>query len=68
MLGPPSRPQGPLEVTDILAESCKISWKHPADDGGNEIIGYRVEKMDKKSGQWEKVKSLTLIISHITIF
>ena len=55
MLGPPSRPVGPLEVTDILAESCKISWKHPVDDGGNEIIGYRVEKMDKKTGQWEKV-------------
>lgn len=55
VLAPPSRPQGPLEVTNVLAESCKISWKHPLDDGGNEILGYRVEKMDKKTGQWEKV-------------
>lgn len=27
--GPPSAPVGPLEVTDIRAESCSLSWSPP---------------------------------------
>lgn len=27
--GPPSAPTGPLEITDVRAESCTLSWKPP---------------------------------------
>lgn len=37
VLGKPSRPVGPLEVTDITKNSCVLKWKPPADDGGEPI-------------------------------
>ncbi|XP_067930808.1 twitchin-like [Watersipora subatra] len=67
VLAPPCRPEGPLEVSEIFAESCKLSWRHPKDDGGNEILGYRVEKLDKKTGKWEKVKSLNYPTTSFTV-
>ncbi|KAH3877136.1 hypothetical protein DPMN_000993, partial [Dreissena polymorpha] len=57
VLGPPSKPKGPLEVTDVTKNSAKLAWKEPEDDGGVPIDGYRVEKMDMEKGRWEPVKS-----------
>ncbi|VDM35103.1 unnamed protein product, partial [Hydatigera taeniaeformis] len=37
VLGKPSRPCGPLEVTDITKNSCVLKWKPPSDDGGEPI-------------------------------
>ena len=34
VLGRPARPEGPLEVSNITAEGCKLRWKPPNDDGG----------------------------------
>ena len=36
-LGPPGRPGGPLEVTDVKKDSVKLKWKKPEDDGGKPI-------------------------------
>jgi len=60
VLAAPSRPQGPLVVSDVLAERCKISWKHPEDDGGEPILGYILRRMDTKTGQWEKVGEILI--------
>jgi len=46
----PSPPGGPLKVTDVHAEGCKLNWNPPADDGGQPIEKYVVEKMDEASG------------------
>lgn len=27
--GPPEPPKGPLEVSDVRGDSCKLSWKPP---------------------------------------
>ena len=51
-LGKPSTPKGPLEVTDVHKEGCKLKWKKPKDDGGEPIEGYLVEKFDPDSGLW----------------
>ncbi|XP_041366543.1 twitchin-like isoform X3 [Gigantopelta aegis] len=59
ILGPPLRPMGPLEVKDINKDSVTLKWKPPEDDGGNELTGYRVEKLDMKKGRWEKVADVT---------
>ena len=37
VLGAPSRPEGPLEVTDVQKDSVKLKWKPPKDDGGQPI-------------------------------
>ena len=34
VLGAPARPEGPLEVSNISANGCKLRWKAPLDDGG----------------------------------
>lgn len=46
----PSRPEGPLEISDVHKEGCKLKWKPPKDDGGLPIDGYVVEKMDVTTG------------------
>ena len=35
--GPPGRPEGPLEVSDVKKDRALVSWNKPKDDGGNEI-------------------------------
>ena len=51
----PGKPEGPLEVSDINKEGCKLKWKRPKDDGGEPIDGYLVEKMDTETGAWVPV-------------
>ena len=56
VLGPPGKPMGPLQVKDVRAESCKLVWKPPEDDGGCPIIDYDVELLCPKTKKWKKVK------------
>ncbi|XP_073811656.1 projectin protein bent isoform X33 [Musca autumnalis] len=53
VLDKPSKPEGPLEVSDIYKDSCKLKWKKPKDDGGIPISGYVIEKLDTATGKWE---------------
>ena len=46
VLGKPSRPEGPIEVTDVRAKKATVKWKKPVDDGGCPISHYQLEKMD----------------------
>ena len=57
----PAQPQGPLEVSDIKADGCTLSWKPPKDDGGSPITNYIVEKFDTKLNQWQKVSSYSRV-------
>ncbi|CAF5213438.1 unnamed protein product, partial [Rotaria magnacalcarata] len=52
VLGPPSKPRGPLEVKGVTKSSVTLAWSPPKDSGGKEITNYVVEKRDKKSGDW----------------
>jgi predicted phage tail protein len=54
VLASPSKPEGPLEVTDIHKEGCKLKWKKPKDDGGTPVKEYEVEKFDKETGRWTR--------------
>ena len=53
VLAPPTKPKGPLKVTDVTKTGCKLAWQAPEDDGGKPITGYVVEKLDK--GRWVPV-------------
>ena len=55
VLGPPGKPMGPLQVKDVLANSCKLVWKPPEDDGGCPIKDYDIEMLCPKTKQWKKV-------------
>ncbi|KAM3173269.1 hypothetical protein ACTXT7_012839 [Hymenolepis weldensis] len=55
--GPPSAPTGPLEITDVRAESCTLSWKPPTDNGGSPITNYVVEKREGNSPEWTTVSA-----------
>ena len=61
VLGKPARPQGPLEVSNITANGCRLNWKAPLDDGGMPIQEYEVEKFDPKLKRWVKVREFKWI-------
>lgn len=43
---------GPLKAEEVRADHITVSWKKPEDNGGSEITGYIIEKMDMDSGRW----------------
>ncbi len=55
VLGPPSRPMGPLTCTDVTANSCKLHWEPPEDDGGMPVQEYEIEKLCPKTKRWIKI-------------
>lgn len=52
VLSKPSKPKGPLKVSDVTAEGCKLKWDKPEDDGGEPVDHYVVERMDTETGRW----------------
>lgn len=48
----PTPPGGPLKVEDIRAQHATVKWKKPEDNGGSDITGYVIEKMDMETGRW----------------
>lgn len=50
------------------AESCTLAWKPPADDGGNEIINYIVEKKEVGTDKYKRKKPQKLLNLLIIIF
>ncbi|KAH9498302.1 hypothetical protein Btru_006487 [Bulinus truncatus] len=48
----PSKPTGPLEITDVQKESAVLTWKPPSVDGGSPITGYVIMKRDSKRSNW----------------
>ena len=47
----------PIDAYDITPETCTLSWRPPADDGGSNITNYVVEKYDVSGGFWSKACS-----------
>lgn len=45
----PSKPRKPA-IVEVIGNSVQLSWNEPKDNGNCDIIGYSVEKRDKRSG------------------
>ncbi|XP_078017587.1 myosin binding protein Ca isoform X1 [Epinephelus lanceolatus] len=41
-----------VHVTDVWGFNAALEWKPPKDDGNCEIIGYTIQKADKKTKEW----------------
>ena len=52
ILGRPSTPRGPIEITDVRAKKAKVHWEKPDDDGGCPITHYIIERQDIDTGRW----------------
>lgn len=65
VLDRPSPPGGPLIVSDVTRESCKLTYKAPADDGGSPILHYLVEKMDMSRGTWTEVAQVAGLMADV---
>lgn len=57
VIGRPNAPEGPMVFEDIQANSVKVCWKAPTDDGGTEILGYIVERREATRNAWYTVDS-----------
>ena len=57
VLDRPGPPVGPLEVSNVTADNCLLTWAPPADDGGAKIEGYVVEKRESSRLVWTNVVS-----------
>lgn len=47
----PGAPEA-LKIVDVWGFNVALEWKPPKDDGNCEIIGYNVQKADKKTMEW----------------
>lgn len=48
----PTPPRGPLKAEEVRSDHVKVKWQKPADNGGTDITGYVLEKMDLDTGRW----------------
>ena len=39
-------------MEEIRAQHATVKWKKPDDNGGSDITGYVIEKMDMDTGRW----------------
>jgi hypothetical protein len=45
----PTKPRN-VKVLEVIGTSVQLEWDVPKDNGNTEIIGYQIEKRDRKSG------------------
>uniref|UniRef100_A0A452QPL7 Myosin-binding protein H n=1 Tax=Ursus americanus TaxID=9643 RepID=A0A452QPL7_URSAM len=65
--GPPSS----IRLLDVWGCNAALEWTPPQDTGNTELLGYTVQKADKKTGQWftvlERYHPTTCTISDLIV-
>ncbi|XP_037026622.1 twitchin-like isoform X2 [Bradysia coprophila] len=59
VLDKPSAPKGPLEVFDIIEDGCKLKWNKSDDNGGIEILEYKIEIFNKTTNNWSLLTKIS---------
>ena len=67
VLAPPSKPTGPLQVSDVTKNTCHLKWKPPHEDGGSKVTGYKVERREVGKPYWTTVASAIKVQSAMLI-
>ncbi|XP_006887946.1 PREDICTED: myosin-binding protein H [Elephantulus edwardii] len=64
-------PPSSIRVLDIWGSNAALEWTPPEDTGNTELLGYTVQKADKKTGQWftvlERYHPTTCTISNLVV-
>ena len=66
VIGRPSAPEGPLKFDDMQANSVRVSWTTPKDNGGTEILGYIVERRESSRVAWYTVDT-RVVDTHLLV-
>ncbi len=61
--GSPGKP----EVVEVDSNSMTITWTPPKKDGGSPVTGYIIEKKDRYSIRWTKVKETSIAENVYTV-
>lgn len=48
---------------EVRADHIKVKWKKPKDNGGEELKGYIIEKMDLDTGRWVSAGEVQTILN-----
>ena len=67
VLEKPSKPRGPVKITDIQKTAMTLNWKHPEDDGGSPLIGYLLEFKEINRQYWSKIEQVPASITSYTV-
>jgi len=51
-----------LIAKEVRADHITVAWKKPEDNGGSDITGYIIEKMDMDSGRWVAAGEVNIYI------
>jgi len=54
----PSLPRGPIEFSNITADSLNLSWIAPEHDGGAQVNNYIVMKRERETDVWTEVAGM----------
>lgn len=56
VLDVPKPPEGPLVISDVFKDRCKLKWRETPDTGGLPLLHYVIEKQDPSArGGWSEV-------------
>ncbi|KAB1258556.1 Myosin-binding protein H [Camelus dromedarius] len=62
---------GTIRLLDVWGCNAALEWTPPQDTGGTELLGYTVQKADKKTGQWftvlERYHPTTCTVSDLIV-
>ncbi|XP_069560282.1 immunoglobulin-like and fibronectin type III domain-containing protein 1 [Brachyistius frenatus] len=64
VLGKPTSPLGPAEVTESSASCVEFKWRPPKDDGGSPVIKYTIERQQVGRNTWKKIGEIPGVPSY----
>ncbi|XP_034550753.1 immunoglobulin-like and fibronectin type III domain-containing protein 1 [Notolabrus celidotus] len=64
VLGKPTPPQGPAEVTESSAMCIEFRWRPPKDDGGSPVTNFILERQQVGRNTWKKLGEIPGVPSY----
>nr|KAF6395491.1 myosin binding protein H [Rousettus aegyptiacus] len=64
-------PPGSIRLLDVWGCNAALEWVPPQDTGNTELLGYTVQKADRRTGQWftvlERYRPTTCTVSDLVV-